>query len=151
LSGPNPLSNWAKVASPMAGKGRGFFFRPEVGDEVLVAFEQGDARRPYVIGAVWSTADTPPPDDGQRGKNNWRFIRSRSGHLITLDDTAGSELIEVVDKDGNCRVLLDAAKKKIRVACDQGDVEVSTGQGKVSVHGTTVEVTADQGISIKAG
>src|SRR5690242_926559 len=73
------LSDWARLVTPMAGKDRGVFFRPEVGDEVLVAFELGDVRRPYVLGALWSTTDTPPPDDGKAKDNNWRFIKSRKG------------------------------------------------------------------------
>src|SRR5215212_313772 len=67
-------SDWARLASPMAGNKRGTFFRPEVGDEVLVAFEHGEPRRPYIIGALWSKVDPPPPDDGDTEKNNWRFI-----------------------------------------------------------------------------
>jgi uncharacterized protein involved in type VI secretion and phage assembly len=56
----NQMSQWARLASPMGGKQRGFFMRPEVDDEVLVVFEQGDPRRPNVIGGFWSTADPPP-------------------------------------------------------------------------------------------
>ena len=48
------ISDWARLVTPMAGKDRGVFFRPEVGDEVLVAFELGDVRRPYVLGSLWS-------------------------------------------------------------------------------------------------
>ena len=65
----------------LAGNLRGFYFLPEVDDEVLVAFEQGDARFPYVVGALWNGKDAPPEknDDGQ---NNVRAIKSRSGHVI---------------------------------------------------------------------
>jgi uncharacterized protein involved in type VI secretion and phage assembly len=143
-------SDWAKQAAPMAGKGRGFFFRHEPGDEVLVAFEQGDPSRPYILGALWSKEDTPPADDGQARKNNWRFIKSRSGHLIKLDDTDGAERVEVIDKDGNCRVVLDSAAKKVQVTCDQGDVEVTTGQGSVKVQATTVEIKASGEMTIEA-
>src|SRR5581483_3964040 len=94
------LSDWARLATPMAGAGRGFFMRPEVGDEVLVGFELGEPRRPYVLGALWSKKDQPPPDDGNASKNNWRFIQSRSGHIVKLDDTQGKEKIEVIDKTG---------------------------------------------------
>src|SRR5258706_10454277 len=51
---------WARVASPMAGMGRGTYFIPQVGDEVLVAFNQGDIREPYILGALWSSVDKPP-------------------------------------------------------------------------------------------
>src|SRR5664280_3415392 len=74
-------SDWARVAAPMAGNKRGFYFLPEVDDEVLVAFEHGDVRFPYVLGALWNGKDAPPATNGD-GKNNVRVIQSRSGHVI---------------------------------------------------------------------
>jgi uncharacterized protein involved in type VI secretion and phage assembly len=50
-------SHWARVATPMAGNGRGLYFLPEVDDEVLVLFERGDVRFPFVIGALWNGKD----------------------------------------------------------------------------------------------
>ena len=64
-------SFWARVATPMAGKGRGFYFLPEVEDEVLLAFEHGDARFPYVLGALWNGQDKPP-ENNDKGENNIR-------------------------------------------------------------------------------
>jgi uncharacterized protein involved in type VI secretion and phage assembly len=135
----------------MAGKDRGLFFCPEKDDEVLLAFEHGDPSQPYVIGGLWSTADRPPPNDGNKTANNWRFIRSRSGHLIKLDDTPGAERIEVQDKDGNCRVVLDPVGKKVDVRCDTGDVTVATGSGAVKIEATTVEVKSTGATTIEAG
>ena len=94
-------SNWARLALPMAGAGRGTFFRPEKGDEVLVACEHGDIRQPYVVGSLWSKTDQPPDQTGAATDNNIRVIVSRSGHRITLDDTSGSERIEITDHAGN--------------------------------------------------
>lgn len=145
------VSDWARLVSPMAGKERGFFFRPEVDDEVLVAFEEGDPRRPYILGALWSKPDQPPPDDGQASQNNWRFIRSRSGHIIKLDDTSGGEKIELIDKDGQRRVVIDSANQKIQVICEQGDIEVQAGSGSVTIEATTVTVKASGNMSLEAG
>jgi uncharacterized protein involved in type VI secretion and phage assembly len=134
----------------MAGKERGLFLRPEVGDEVLVGFELGDPRRPYILGSLWSSNQPPPPDDGDAGKNNWRFIRSRSGHVVRLDDTAGAEKIEIIGKDEKRRVVIDVAKEKIQIVCDTGDVEVSAPAGTVKVEGLTVEVKASGNMSLEA-
>jgi uncharacterized protein involved in type VI secretion and phage assembly len=91
---------WARLSTPMAGAGRGSRFVPEKGEEVLVAFEQGDPRRAYVLGSLWSTADKPPPaGSGSEEDNNWRYIKSRSGHVLRFDDTDGSEKVEIIDKD----------------------------------------------------
>ena len=143
-------SNWAPLASPMAGSGRGFFFRPEVGDKVLVAFEHGESRRPFVIGALWSQADPPPDDDGQAAQNNLRFIHSRSGHRIILDDTDGAEKIELIDKDGARRVVIDSANSKIQVECDSGDIEVKAAAGDVKIEAINVEVKASGNMNLEA-
>ena len=76
----------ARLATLMAGNGHGTFFLPQVNDEVLVAFECGDITRPYVLGALWNGKDKPP-DTNANSQNNLRFIKSRSGHLVRLDDT----------------------------------------------------------------
>ena len=94
-------SRWARVMSFMAGNERGGVFRPEVDDEVLVLFEHGDTRFPYVIGAVWNGKDKIPSERGSDSDNNVRLIKSRSGHQIILDDTAGSEKVIVKDKSDN--------------------------------------------------
>jgi uncharacterized protein involved in type VI secretion and phage assembly len=146
----NQRSDWARLATFMAGNGRGGFFRPEPQDEVLVAFENGDPRRPYVIGAMWSKADQPPADDGNPAENNWRMIVSRSGAVLRFDDTAGSEKIEVIDKDGKRRVVLDSARARVEVAADAGDVEISAASSVTIDAGQNIALTANGNISIKA-
>jgi uncharacterized protein involved in type VI secretion and phage assembly len=143
-------SDWARLVVPMAGNDRGCFFRPEKGDEVLVAFEHGEARRPHIVGSLWSTVDKPPEDDGQPVENNWRFIKSRSGHVIKLDDTRGKERIELIDKDGQRKVIIDSANRKIQVICEQGDVEVTAKAGSVKIEAMTVEVKASASMTLEA-
>ena len=101
-------SPWARVMGPMAGPKRGLLCRPDVGDEVLVAFEHGDMNFPFVLGGVWNATD-PPPDHGADGDNNIRLLRSRSGHQITLDDTQGSEKIVIEDQSGSHRIELSSS------------------------------------------
>src|SRR5689334_14892537 len=67
------LTDWTRLATPMGGKGRGLFCRPEKDDEVLILYEHGDPRRSYVVGSLWSREDRPPDDDGRKVDNNWRF------------------------------------------------------------------------------
>jgi uncharacterized protein involved in type VI secretion and phage assembly len=143
-------SDWARLVTPMAGKNRGVFFRPEVGDEVLVAFELGDVRRPYILGSLWNSTDTPPPDDGNAKQNNLRAIHSRNGHKIILDDTKGKEKIEIIGSDGQRKIVFDIAGKKIQVTCDSGDIEVSAPSGNVKVDATTVSVKASGNMNLEA-
>jgi uncharacterized protein involved in type VI secretion and phage assembly len=145
----NVESDWARLSSLMAGPQRGTFFRPEVGDEVLVAFEHGDPRRPYILGSLWSQADLPPPDDGNKTANNWRFIRSRSGHIILLDDTAGKEKIVLIDKDSKRQVIIDSANQKIQVLCDAGDIEIKAPSGKISIEAREISVKATTTLNLE--
>jgi uncharacterized protein involved in type VI secretion and phage assembly len=144
-------SHWARMATLMAGPGRGAFFKPEPGDEVLCAFEHNDPRRPYVLGGLWSKTDAPPTDDGDQEKNNWRFFKSRSGHVIKLDDTSGSEKIELIDKDNKHVIAVDSAADSIRVESKSGNVEVTASGGKVTVSATTVEISASGDMTLSAG
>lgn len=143
-------SNWARLATLMAGPNRGAFFVPEVEDEVLVAFEEGDPRRPYILGALWSKVDSPPPADGEIQQNNWRFFKSRSGHIIKFDDTSGAETIEILDKDNAHKIIIDSANSKIQVICDSGDIEVSAKSGTVKIDAQNIEMQATQKFSIQA-
>jgi uncharacterized protein involved in type VI secretion and phage assembly len=78
---------WARLAMPMAGTARGVVLIPEVGDEVVVAFERGDLRSPYVLGSLWN-GKTKPPLANSNGKNDKRVIKSRKGHQLLFDDGA---------------------------------------------------------------
>ncbi len=143
-------SDWARLVMPMAGKKRGTFFRPEVNDEVMVAFEHGDPRRPYILGSLWSKEDEPPPDDGNKTQNNWRIIQSRSGHIIKFDDTSGGEKIEIIDKDAKRKITIDSSGSKIQIQCDSGNIEVKAASGDISVQGINVKVNADGNLDLQA-
>lgn len=143
-------SYWAKISSPMAGNNRGFFFRPEVDDEVLVAFEMGDPRRSYVLGALWSKVDPPPPDDGKAAENNWRFIQSRSGHVLKFDDTKGAERVEIIDKDKRHKIVVDTSGDVIQIICDSGNVEIKAPAGKLSIEAIDIELKASGNMKLEA-
>jgi uncharacterized protein involved in type VI secretion and phage assembly len=131
---------WARIATPMAGPGRGVYFLPEVEDEVLIGFEHGDIRFPYVLGALWNGQDAPPGNNDD-GKNNIRLIHSRSGHLVRLDDTDGDEKIEIIDKTGNNSITIKSSDNSISI----------TSQGKLTLHATGgIEMTSDADIKIQA-
>jgi uncharacterized protein involved in type VI secretion and phage assembly len=154
-------SHWARVASLFAGKDRGGFFLPEVGDEVLLAFEHGDVRFPYVVGSLWNGEDTPRYDNAD-GANDKRVITSRGGHefvfddnaqagkviihtkknhTITLDDTAGGEKISIVDKSGSNSVEIDS---------NQNSIAVKSGL-KLTIESQAIEIKAGATMKIEAG
>jgi phage baseplate assembly protein V len=91
---------WAPVSTLMAGSDRGAWFMPEIGDEVLCAFDQGDVAHPFVVGFLWNGEDKPPETDPQR-----RVIRSRNGHEVALYDPdpvqGDTGYVEITDAHGN--------------------------------------------------
>jgi len=142
-------SGWARIAAPMAGKERGFFFLPEVDDEVLVAFEHGDPCFPYVLGAMWNGKDAPPLTNDD-GKNNVRMIKSRSGHTVKLNDEDGKETIEIVDKSQKNSIVIDTSKNTITVTTDQ-DITLSAAKGTIKLDAQSVEISSSGATKLKAG
>ena len=140
-------SFWARVATPMAGKERGFYFLPDVGDEVLVAFEQGDARFPYVLGGLWNGQDKPPEKNDDT--NSARSIKSRSGHVIRLDDKNGEEKIEIIDKRGN-KIVFDTTKNTITVTSNK-DIVLSAASGTIKLDAQKIEIKSSADTKIESG
>jgi uncharacterized protein involved in type VI secretion and phage assembly len=143
-------SFWARVATPMAGKDRGLYFLPEVDDEVVVAFQHGRIDAPVVLAGLWNATDTPPAGNDD-GKNNVRLVKSRSGHLVRLDDTAGAGKIEIIDSSGNNRLVIDTAANTIAIAAD-ADVSIRSANGKIALAGNSIEIESTGGsVTIKSG
>jgi Rhs element Vgr protein len=113
-------SVWARLASPDAGKNRGWFFRPEPGDEVVVGFFNDDPRQPVILGAMFSSKNTPPEDYATPTKENkTRVLASRTGSLLGfIDDKKGSVFVETA---AGARILLDDSAKSVQVLDQNGN------------------------------
>lgn len=122
-------SSWARLAVPMAGANRGVLLIPEVGDEVLVAFEHGDFDAPYVVGGLWNGADQPPIQNID-ADNNVRLMRSRSGHEVRFDDANQGGGIAIATSNGHT----------IRLDDDHDQIQVGTGG-----NGPSILLDADSG------
>jgi len=160
-----PEGDWCRVAQPAAGAGRGFYWLPQVNDEVLVAFERGEARQPYVIGSLWNGVDKPMKD-AYTDDNTRLMIQTKSGHQIILDDKDGEEKIVLADKSGKRTLSFDVKKKKFLIEAGEGDVEIhaekkivlacedleikASKSAKIDV-GTNFDLKADSNVNIKAG
>jgi uncharacterized protein involved in type VI secretion and phage assembly len=156
-------SHWARISTLMAGKDRGTFFLPEPEDEVLVAFDKGDIRHPYVLGAIWNGQDNPP-ETNPDGKNNIRKIKSRSGHEIIFNDdhTAKQEKVEIHTKGGHKIVLDDSTgsqkieiqdhtgSNKIIIDSNQNSISIESGI-QLKLKSTKIDIEASAAMTIKAG
>jgi uncharacterized protein involved in type VI secretion and phage assembly len=141
-------SNWARVVAPMAGKERGLYCLPEVDDEVLVAFEHGDISFPYVLGALWNGKDAPPETNSD-GKNDRRVLKSRSGHIIRLDDKDGEEKIEIIDKSGKNSIVITSKDNKLTITADN-DITIASKSGAVKLSGKGVQIDSQSDVKIEA-
>jgi uncharacterized protein involved in type VI secretion and phage assembly len=141
-------SNWARVASPMAGNGRGAYFLPEVDDEVLVAFEHGSVEFPFVVGSLWNGKDKTHEDNGN-GSNDNRGFKSRSGHVIRLGDKAGGECVEIIDKTGSNRIVITSTGNKIDIEA-QGDITITSSTGKLTMSAVGIELQSKTDVKISA-
>jgi uncharacterized protein involved in type VI secretion and phage assembly len=107
---PKHETDWARIATTMAGGGRGVFMMPEVGDEVLVAFEHGDTQNPYVVGFLWNGVDKTPGQDARDRK-----LVSRHGHTIRfLDSDDPSQNGIVIEDAGGNRITMTGQKMMIQ-------------------------------------
>lgn len=128
----------ARVARFMAGPERGAYFPFEVGDEVVVGFEDGNLDRPVILGGLWSDVDLPPTNVDTSSSNNIRSIVSRAKAEISFDDSQGATKL-LIKSAGGLQVLLDDAAKKITLKVDDGNFIEISAQG-VKVKGTRVDL-----------
>ena len=117
------VSDWARTVQSGAGKDRGWQVLPEVGDEVLVAFEQGNFGRPTVVGGLFNGVDTMPRGpmdlvDGGTGRINRRSMVSRLGHRIDLVDASGKEGVRVATTDEKLKLIMDHSGTTITLHAD---------------------------------
>ena len=144
-------SDWARVVVPGGGPQRGMQFLPEVNDEVLVGFEQGDINYPYVLGGLWNGKDAPPSGSNKvisGGKVNQRIIQSRSGHIITLDDSDNAPSITIVDKTGKNTIKLESSSNKLTVHLE-GDMVFEAPSGDITIKSKTINMTASDSLKVK--
>ena len=159
---PDFESDWLRVVQPGAGGNRGALVLPEVGDEVLVAFEHGDMRRGYVLGGVYNGVDKPNAEAykdavGGDGKVAKRSFTSRKGHFVLMSDKDGEEYVEIATagrplsvklaKDTEGGAVLVTSNKVIKIDAG-GDITI-TGKGKVTVESKTDLVLKGQRVTLE--
>lgn len=128
--GPDVESDWARAVAVGAGPTRGVQWIPEVNDEVLVGFADGDLGTPYVLGGLWNGKDAPPLAPGAfvaGGKVTKRKLITRAGHEITFDDDDGAGGILIKDKDGN-QIEIKTREKLVTIT-SKGDIKFSAEKG----------------------
>ena len=128
---------------------------PEIGDEVLVAFEKEDVSFPYVLGVLWNGKDKPPLSNDD-GKNDKRILKSRKKHYLLFDDGTNGQ-VELCHEKGR-KVVLD--DKGFTVQDEKGNivkVDSNTGamtieaKGHLNIKATSINIEATGSLDLKAG
>jgi len=130
----------ATLCTPYADDNQGFEMIPAVDTQVVVAFEAGDLRRPYVIGACWNGSESLP--ESPATPNNKRLIRTRAGSLLEFDDTDGAAKVTISMRSGH-QLVLDDSAQEVKLAHANGCMLKMNAAGQVSITAnSTVEITA---------
>jgi len=146
--GGGTLSAWARMSTPMAGNAMGWVIYPEVGDEVLIDFVNGNVNEPIILGALFNGKDKPPFDNAD-GENNIRTLVSRSGHVIEIDDTSGAEKITLRDTSGGLEIVMDTAEKLISFK-SSGDITFEA-TSNWTVEAKEISMKASSNVKQEAG
>jgi uncharacterized protein involved in type VI secretion and phage assembly len=141
---------WARVAVPFAGADRGAFFLPDVGDEVLVTFVQGDPRLPVVIGGLWNGRDSAPETLGGDRVDRWTIVGKAGTRIAIVEENASTATISLTTPggvsatftdEGGGRIELEAAGSTVKL--ESSGITVQTS-GTVKVQASKVDVSAPQ-------
>ncbi len=159
-------TDWVRTLQVSAGNGYGSVVVPEVGDEVLVAFEQGDLRRPYLLGGLYNGVDKPPAGtvktiDESTGKANRRDFVSRTGHRLSFTEKVG-ESDGILLKTGNDKYILEMSNKATKLTLNAdgtmeieakgapGDIKIKAA-GDLSIEARKVSIKGQTGVEIDGG
>ncbi|GAA4439737.1 hypothetical protein GCM10023188_36270 [Pontibacter saemangeumensis] len=138
---------WIRVANTMSGNGKsavhGFYFTPEIDDEVMIGFEDNNPDKPFVMGSVYHKKVAP--SEWKDSNNNFKVIRTRNGNEIYLSDKDGKEEIRIINKDTGDPTNMIALSME-----GSGKITIQT-KGDLVMKAKSIEMTANEGIKITSG
>jgi len=147
-------SYWARLATPMAGKDRGLVVIPEVGDEVLVAFEREDLRFPCVLGGLYNGKEGPPRFNGD-GKNDERIFQSRKKHYLLFNDGSQGSVELAHEKgrkalfDDNGITVQDEKGNSVKIDSNGNSITIEA-VGSLTIKAATISIQATGTLDLKA-
>jgi uncharacterized protein involved in type VI secretion and phage assembly len=152
---------WARVVLPGAGARRGLYSIPQPGDEVLVAFEQGDVAQPYVLGGLWSVKD-PTPAAGPQAPVTNRTLRTPLGHVLDFDDlkqtvtltTTTGQAVELTPESIRVTTTGEAASIELDTTGSvtiRAAVSITLNAPQLEFSGGSIQVNGDASVQIQGG
>ena len=147
--GEQMMTPWIRLSQPYAGGGKGFSFIPEVGEEVMVDFEGGNAERPYVKGTLYNGVGDP---DGKwlPGNNQVKAIRTRNGHTIEIWDEGEGGYIRIYDNEKENYILTFSTDEKLIKLESTGNIELYAQNDIIMHAGHDINASAGHNMSKSA-
>lgn len=148
--GEKMMTPWLRLSQPYAGGGKGFSFIPEIGEEVMVDFEGGNAERPYIMGTLYNGVGDP---DGKwlPGNNQVKAIRTRNGHTIEIWDEGEGGYIRIYDNEKENYILTFSTDEKLIKLESSGNIELYAKNDIIMHAGHDINASADNDVFIAAG
>ena len=143
---------WARVAAPMAGMKSGAYFMPQVGDEVLVAFNRGEVLEAYVVGSMWNGRNKTPVESSTDAESKW-VLKTPKGHELVFDDVAASITIthvggpHVTLREASIEVAMDA-KNTAAITFDKSGNVTIKASSSITLDAPTINVSASQNLAL---
>ena len=166
LQNADLMTPWIRIAQPYGGENKGFYFVPEIEEEVMVDFENGNAEKPYVVGTLWHGKQLPD-EKWLTDSNDVKTIRTRNGHTIEIHDEGDNGFIKIYDHEKENYILTFSTDDKLIKLESTGNIELHAekdiimkagGNMEIEVEGDqtmkvkgkqTIEVEGDQSIDVK--
>lgn len=144
------LTPWIRVTQPHGGGNKGFYFIPEIDEEVMVGFENGNAEKPYVIGTLYH-GEQKPGEGWYNDTNDVKAIRTRNGHTVEIYDQGEGGYIRIYDHEKENYILTFSTDEKLIKLESTGNIELYASNDIIMDAGNNIEMRAATDILREAG
>ena len=144
------MTPWLRISQPHGGDNKGFYFIPELEEEVIVAFENGNAEKPYVAGTLWH-GQQHPGSNWPDPSNDIKAIRTRNGHTVEIHDISDGGYIRIYDNEKENYILTYSTDEKLIKMESTGNIEMYAENNIIMVAKNNINMTAGVDMNRDAG
>ena len=146
----NMITPWIRIAQPHGGDNKGFYFIPEIDEEVMVGFENGNAEKPYVIGTLFH-GKQPPGEKWPNDTNDIKAIRTRNGHTIEIHDEEQGGFIRIYDNEKENYVLTFSTDEQLIKLQSLRNIELYAENDIIIEAKNNIKIKAGMDMNMTAG
>ena len=144
------MTPWIRIAQPHGGDNKGFYFIPEIDEEVMVGFENGNADKPYVMGTLYH-GKQHPGSNWYSDSNDIKAVRTRNGHTVEIHDVADGGFIRIYDNEKENYILTFSTDEKLIKLESTGNIELYAKNDIIMKAGNNIDMHADVDMIRDAG